>query len=114
MKKNNMITIGIVVFIIAVSFFILTRDKPLVSEELAKCIGDNSLLYVQKGCIHCETQKKMFGDSYQFLNVVDCFYENDVCTDENIRATPTWVITSSGSHVEGIQSIDKLKSLTGC
>jgi hypothetical protein len=59
-------------------------------DEISKCIGEKSILYIQLGCPHCETQKELFGEYYQNLNVVDCFYESDKCT--NIRATPTWRI----------------------
>ena len=44
------------------------------------------------------------------LNVIDCFYEQEKCT--NIQYTPTWII--NGQKYEGFQSIEKLKELTGC
>ena len=59
-------------------------------EEISKCIGQRSILYVQLGCVHCETQKEMFGEYYQNLNTIDCFYESNKCA--SITATPTWVI----------------------
>ena len=58
--------------------------------EIAKCIAKKSTLYVQLGCHYCELQEEMFGESYQYLNTVDCFYEPQQCY--GIKGTPTWVI----------------------
>jgi hypothetical protein len=111
MDKRLWWTFGI---ILAVIFFavILINYKPVrqSTTDVAKCIGKNSIVYVQLGCHACETQEQMFGDDYQYLNVVDCFYERDKCTE--IQATPTWEI--KGQYYKGVQSIETLKELTGC
>jgi len=110
MKNSTWVTILIIVGIIIVSFVILNRSSEEVPEELAKCIGENAILYTQLGCHACENQEKLFGDSYQYLNVVDCFYERDKC--DEITATPTWII--DGQSYIGVQSIETLKELTEC
>ena len=110
MKKNNLITILIILAIIIFSVFILIRSSPGISKETAMCIKNNSILYVQLGCHACESQKELFGDSSQYLNVIDCWFERDKC--EGITATPTWIINNE-TYV-GVQSIKKLRELTGC
>jgi len=104
-------TVWIIIGVLVIAFFIMNRPVPVTSEEIAKCIGENSVLYVRLGCSHCETQKEMFGENRKYLNIVDCFYVSDPKCDE-LRATPTWVI--KGMDYAGVQSIDKLKELTGC
>lgn len=111
MKKGTWITISIIVVVILIAIFVTKKPESMTTEEVAKCIGDKSTLYVQLGCPHCKTQEEMFGDNVKFLNEVDCFFERDKCGDA-INATPTWVI--SGRYYEGIQSIDNLKTYTGC
>jgi hypothetical protein len=59
-------------------------------EEISKCIASRSTLYVQTGCHACATQEALFGDYFKNLNVVDCFYQRDKCS--NVQYTPTWVI----------------------
>ena len=81
-----------------------------VPTETTECIAENSKLYVQLGCHACETQEDMFGDDYEKLDIVDCFYERDKCSE--ITHTPTWIINNQ-KHV-GVQSIEELKELTGC
>lgn len=110
MKKANIITISIIIAIIILSLIILSKDSSKVSKEDAQCIGENSELYTQLGCRACEIQEEMFGENYQYINSIDCFYEREKCNQ--IEATPTWII--KGEQYKDVQSIEKLKKLTGC
>lgn len=110
MRSKKLVTLIIIFGIILLSFFVLNKSSPNVEKQTAECIGNNSVLYVQLGCHACETQEKMFGNNYQYINVVDCFFEQEKCME--ITATPTWII--GGEKYRGIQSLDKLKELTGC
>ena len=110
MKKSDLITILIIIGIVALVIYIKTKPGQGVPDEVAKCIGENSILYSQLGCHFCEEQERLFGESYQYLIVIDCFYERDKCGE--ISGTPTWKINNE--FVEGLQQIDKLKELTGC
>jgi hypothetical protein len=110
--KNIIITILIIVAITAISVLALTKKPAITDVEIVKCIGSKSTLYVQLGCHFCKVQEDMFGDNYQYLDVIDCWYEKQPCTENNIISTPTWII--KGEKYEGVQSIDKLKELTGC
>ena len=112
MKKSNLITTIIIIFVIILAIWILKNPGSDVSEELARCIGEKSELYTQLGCTHCETQEKMFGSSYKYLKVTDCWFNRDICTDKDITSTPTWIINNE--KYRGVQSIEKLQELTGC
>lgn len=109
MKKRIFITIAIIIGVIILSTIILSRGNG-VSKETTMCIANHSQLYTQLGCHACETQEKLFGDNYQYLNMVDCWFEQEKCPD--IQYTPTWII--KGETYTGVQSIEKLKDLTGC
>jgi len=111
MKKNS-VTAVIILAIVIFSIWAVTRDNPNVDEELAKCIGENSVLYVRKGCSACEAQKDLFGKSVKHLQIIDCLTQAQECANQGIPSIPTWVINKQ--RQVGIQSIDKLKSLTGC
>jgi len=100
----------VIVIVIGLAIFLLRRNSPQTSEEVARCIGQNSMLYIQLGCHACKTQEDMFGENYQYLNKIDCWFEQEKCSD--IQETPTWII--KGKKYEGVQSIEKLKELTGC
>lgn len=110
--KKVIITLSIILFVLMVSAFILLYKKPELNYETAKCISENSLLYTQKGCIHCETQLEKFG-VYDFLfNITDCFYEVDKCVEEGIQKVPTWKI--GNETYQGTKTIKELITLTGC
>lgn len=108
--QNLIATILIILAIAGLAFVLLNRDRPVTTEEIAKCIGENSVLYSRLGCHACEIQEDIFGNNYQYLIVIDCFFESSKCTD--IEATPTWIIKNK--KYEGVQSIEKLQELTGC
>lgn len=114
MKKTSLINWVIIAAVIILAAIILVpRDsEPQTDEEVAKCIGENSVLYVQLGCHACESQEEMFGEYYKHLNVVDCFYDRETCSKIPIGATPTWII--NGQVYKEVQSIEKLRELTGC
>jgi len=108
--KKIWVTIIIILIVITISVVIINSRSNGVSKEITECIGKNSELYTQLGCHACQTQEKMFGKNYQYLNVIDCWYERDKCA--NIQYTPTWIINNQ--KYTGIQNIEKLKELTGC
>ena len=110
MKRNTLITAIIITAIILLAVYINYKKSPETPEETAKCIGENSIIYTQLGCHACEEQEKLFGENYKYLNIIDCFFETDKCSE--IKVTPTWLI--KGKTYEGLQSIEKLKEMTGC
>jgi len=110
--KNLIITIIIILSITIISILAFSKNPSKTDSETSKCIGSKSVLYTQLGCHACKAQEDMFGENYQYLNVIDCWYENQPCIDNNITATPTWIIKNQ--KYTGVQTIDKLKELTGC
>lgn len=110
MKKRSLITWAIILAMIILAITIIKTRGNNVDAEIAKCIGENSVLYVQYGCHACAIQEEMFGNNYQYLNVIDCVYEPEKCSE--IQATPTWLI--DGEYHRGVQEIGNLQVLTGC
>jgi hypothetical protein len=114
---NILVTVGIITLVLAFSAYIIIKDNApssILTEELAKCIGANSELYIQTGCPACQRQEELFGEHIQYINSTNCFLQENrqICIDKNIEATPTWII--EGEKYKGVQSIEKLKELTGC
>ncbi len=110
--KSTLFTILILIAIVAFAIIFLTKKPPETDEEVVKCIASKSTIYTQFGCRACDMQKEMFGENSKYLNEVNCFYDRQACEKEEILATPTWI--SGRKRVEGIQSIEKLRELTGC
>ena len=109
-NKNRFLTIGIILVIILISYFSLTKSTPETDEEIVKCIGEKATLYGQDGCPHCINQEKIFGNNSIYLNIIDCTASPEKCV--GIKGTPSWSI--KGKEYLGVQSIIKLQELTGC
>jgi hypothetical protein len=115
LKKVNLAsiiaTIIIIVAVIIIAVIIINKRVDYVNEIDAKFIGNNSILYVQTGCLHCINQEEMFGDNIKYLTIVDCFKEENrkKCSDIGIEATPTWVI--KGNKYPGFRTLKELKLL---
>lgn len=110
MKKSFWITGGVIVAVIIFAIVMKSFIGNGASKQTAECIGENSELYVQLGCHACESQEKLFGENYQYLNIIDCWFEQEKCG--GITHTPTWII--NGEKYRGVRSIKELKELTGC
>ena len=110
MGKKSWVTIAVIILVILLALIVINRSHPETDSEVAKCIGENAILYTQLGCHGCKIQEEMFGDNYKYLNVIDCWFEGDKCL--GIEYTPTWII--KGEKYIGVQSIEKLQQLTGC
>ena len=114
-KKKSVVTLAIIIGIAVIAgifIYLQNHNTTSVPADVAKCIGSNSQIYVQLGCHFCAEQEQIFGDSWKYLNVTDCYYNASLCNSLNIQGTPTWII--NGTKYLGVQSIDKLKQLTGC
>ena len=115
MKKDTKIylVLGVVVILIIVGIYLIKQsDTPIVDKELVQCIADNSIVYSSETCSACKYQKDLFGDHYDLINEVDCFYEGEKCQEAQIRGTPTWII--DGEEYPGAKTIEELKQLTVC
>jgi glutaredoxin len=118
MRKESLITLSVIVAILFIAGGIIfiknfqgSTIKDFPSEQVAKWIGEHSVVYVQAGCSHCIDQENLFGSNWKYINSVDYSSNPEAFVENNITGTPTWVI--NGVHYEGVQSIEKLKELTG-
>ena len=119
MEKGKLATIGFIVLILLiVGTVVYSKNtgqaiKDIPSESVAKWIGEHSVLYVQTGCSHCKEQEDLFGNNVKYINIIDGIKEENrqKFIDAEIEYTPTWVI--NGQKYVGVQSIEKLKEITG-
>jgi len=114
MKKDFKIYLILLVMVVIIITGILAiknnNNPPEI--KLIKCIGENSVIYTQTGCSACKTQEDLFGENYKYLKSIDCKLETQKCIDAEITKTPTWIINKE--KYSGVQTIKRLKELTGC
>ena len=111
-------SLSILIIVVAAAIILNVNDSPtgaVVSETeiLAKCLTANgATMYGTEWCGHCQNQKAMFGDDFQYVNYVDCDKNKEQCIAAGVRGYPTWIINNE--QYPGEKSLSKLKSLTNC
>lgn len=88
-------------------------------EDFVQCLTNAGMkFYGSESCGWCEKQKELFGNSFQYVNYIDCVDPgtnqwSEECITEKIEATPTWQLPN-GEKSEGFKSLEKLAELSGC
>jgi len=85
-------------------------------DDLAKSLtATGAKMYGSSHCGACNYQKELFGNSWQYINYIECTSsdgsgrQSTVCKDENIKAYPTWRFTGEDEEI-GVMTIEQLKS----
>jgi len=82
-------------------------------DEFANCLTEKGVkIYGTEWCPHCKNQKEMFGNSFQYVDYIDCDKNKDECNEAGIEGYPTWII--NGEKYPGERSLNSLSSLTDC
>lgn len=119
--KFKIIFFSFCIIILIFAFWILNfgplkgrgaETNPL--DDFAKCLTERGVvMYGAYWCPHCQNEKKAFGDSFKFVNYVECTQETQKCLAENIEGYPTWIFPD-GKRLLGEQGIQKLAQASGC
>lgn len=121
-KKSsvNYLYIAAVLVVVGLIGFAITKEKaPSMYDDFAQCIKDNgAVMYGAWWCPHCTNQKDLFGNSFSYVNYVECSEPgsksmSQKCKDADIQGYPTWKF-DDGSHASGEQSLEYLGEKTGC
>ena len=111
----------IAVIVIIVGIVIINSQAPADGkyDQFASCLKDKgAVFYGAFWCVHCQNQKKLFGDSARLLNYQECSTPDGngqvpLCRDKKIESYPTWEF-KDGSRELGEISLEKLAEKTGC
>ncbi len=115
--KNKIYVIGVIVlFLVLILIYSLTKPKssPDNLDEFAKCLTDKGFkMYGAYWCGHCNAQKEMFGESFKYIDYVECEEQTEDCLKAGIRGYPTWIFPDQ-NKIEGSASLEHLSNLSGC
>lgn len=88
-----------------------TTDTSKNLDSFAKCLTEKEvMIYTSPTCSHCQNQKALFWDSWQYINDIDCLANPNQCW--NIKSVPNRVI--NGENILGEQSLESLSQKSGC
>ena len=89
-----------------------------VYDDFAQCLTEKgAVMYGSAWCSHCKEEKATFGDSFKFINYVECPDNTQLCIDKGIRGYPSWSIGTSTELIEGFSknvTFGQLSAITGC
>lgn len=105
----GLVSVGLLIYFL---IFTGTGAKSSV-DQLAICLSDKgATMYGLPTCPHCQEQKDKFGDSFKYVNYINCSENREKCVNENIKTVPTWII--DGNKFIGVQELTKLAEKAGC
>ena len=117
--KIIIILLIVVVFLAIIGIWWWQNAQPGKLDEFAKCLKDKGAkFYGAFWCSHCQSQKKLFGNSAKHLPYVECSTQDSmgqlpVCNQEKIEGYPTWKFID-GTVEEGEMTLEELSEKTGC
>ena len=86
-------------------------DSPGPHDELAQHLTEQgAVMYGTDWCPFCQEQMTMFGNSFRFIEYVDCDRSRGVCNSMGVQSYPTWII--NGERYTGVLSIGRLTELS--
>ena len=119
-SKDFLIIALVIVGFMALASLSMTQieEVPEDMDAFAKCLTDNGArMYGAYWCGHCNEQKESFGESWEFIDYVECSYSSGgqalECSTAGIKAYPTWEF-KDGSRLSGRLSFEELSRNTGC
>ena len=81
-------------------------------DEFANYLTEQGVkMYGTEWCPHCKNQKKLFGNSFQYINYIDCDENRQECLSAGVQGYPTWKINEQ--NYPGEQSLERLAQLSG-
>jgi thiol-disulfide isomerase/thioredoxin len=119
--KFFIIFVVIVVLLIGGLGVFLNKDSIVPSKKLdqfAQCLKSSGAeFYGAFWCPHCQSQKKLFGSSKQYLPYIECSNpdnsQTQICKDKKIEGYPTWIF-KDGTQSTGELSLQILADKTQC
>lgn len=90
------------------------KIDPATFDAFAKCLTQKGVaMYGAYWCPHCQRQKKLFGDSFKYVNYVECTKDIKKCQEKKIEGYPTWIF-KNGERIKGEATFEELAKKTTC
>lgn len=118
-KWKKPAAVALVLILFGVAYYAGWYHKNHHYDAFAKCLASkNAKMYGLYWCPHCLDQKKMFGESFEYVPYVECAIKGShemapECKAAHAAHFPSWQF-NGGPLQEGVESLDDLGARTGC
>lgn len=126
---NKKVVIAIIVLIAGGALLYFTQFRspkvPGQYDVFAQCLSEkNFVMYGSVNCIECGRQRRSFGDSFRFIEEIECDprvnnNQVDRCISKEIDRTPTWIQEDEEGNTlyrfeKGYQALERLSEIADC
>ena len=121
-KGTKYILVIIVIGVIGLIIYQASGDRtvePSKYDDFAKCLTEKGVvMYGAYWCPHCANQKKLFGDSWQYVTYVECDARGDnanpdLCKSKGVSGYPTWIF-ADGTRASKVLTLTELSVRSSC
>ena len=113
-KKAIIIPVIIILIIALVYFFSWNSKQPGEHDSFASCLTEKEIIMAGTDWCHfCKDQKELFGRSFKLVDYINCDTNKQWCNSQGVEGYPTWIFPDGGKY-PGVQSFERLSSLSGC
>lgn len=114
--KHKLLYLPLALFLVLILLLFIFQDDKVEAgplDSFAQCLTNKgAVMYGAEWCAHCQNQKKMFGESFRYINYVECPQDPQKCLAAEIGGYPTWII--NGEKLIGEQNMEILSQKTNC
>ena len=124
MKALKPWIVGIVIInLLPLIFYNFPRGPKENYDDDAKCFTEKGVsMYSSFRCGICAKTRTMFGDSFKYINEIECHPQGEnpqieLCQSKDLKGTPTWVFEPNGIEQKrhtGFLNIKELREFSGC
>jgi hypothetical protein len=117
--SQSAVLASILVLAAGIAVYLLVFSGSNRYDDFAKCLNaSGAKMYGAWWCPHCNDQKAMFGDSWKYINYIECSNadgsaQTEICRQADVKSYPTWEFKNGTRHV-GLLSFADLSQRTGC
>lgn len=114
---------SIVIYGIIFLTFNLWPSEKQNYDTLTQCLTEKGvMMYSSFRCGVCARTKAMLGNSFQYINEIECHpqgpnAQTELCVAKQLQGTPTWTIERDGMEVNrhtGFLTAEELAAFAGC
>ena len=123
LKSKGWVAAIIILNLIPLILFNVWQGEKENYDDLAKCMTEKGVkMYGSYRCGICTKTSGMFGDSFQYVDEVECHPQGEnpqteLCLEKKLETTPTWILEKDGEEIKrtaGFMNMEELKIFSGC
>lgn len=113
LENKKFLIIFVLVAAILLLIAVFWPQAVVSTTSFGQCLSEKGIkMYGNDNCPHCRDQKEILGEEFQYVDYVNCDFNDAECRENGVKYYPTW---TNGIHkIIGTQSLPNLAKFSGC